>query len=112
MARLRDPGRAVKLAEATAPLSPSPRDLGLAYYRVGRWKECIVELKKVTEKLRRETVVTWLFLAMAHWQQGDKAAARRFYDEAAAWMAKHTSANCFDRSIRAEAAALLGVPKR
>jgi serine/threonine-protein kinase len=107
--RLRAPGRAVELAEAAAKFSPSPQGLGLAYYRAGRWKECIRELGKEAKALRRGSTVIGFFLAMGHWQGGDKGRARRLYHEAAALMAKAKLPSYAERSVQAEAAKLLGM---
>ncbi len=51
----------------------------------------------------------WLFLAMAHWQLGDKGAARKWYDQAVQWMEKFAPRNDEILRFRAEAAALLQV---
>jgi hypothetical protein len=49
------------------------------------------------------------FLAMAHWQLGDKDQARQGYDESVEWMDKHQPGNAELRCFRAEAAELLGI---
>ena len=46
---------------------------------------------------------------MAHWQLGEKEAARKWYDQAVAWMDKNQPNNEELRRFRAEAAELLGV---
>ncbi len=52
----------------------------------------------------------WFFLAMAHWQLGDKKQARQWYDKAVTWMDKHKPFGEEELTrFRAEAAALLGV---
>jgi hypothetical protein len=51
----------------------------------------------------------WFFLAMAHWQRGDKKQARQWYDTAVRWMEKNKPQDDELRRFRAEAAALLGV---
>ncbi len=51
----------------------------------------------------------WLFLAMAHWQSGDKDEARRWYNEAIAWMEEKKPADEQLQRFRAEAAELLGL---
>ena len=50
----------------------------------------------------------WLFLAMAHWREGETAKANRWYDKAAAWMNEQNSRNEELVRFRADAAALLG----
>ena len=51
------------------------------------------------------------FLAMAHWQLGDKSKAREWFDKAAAWMEKGKQDDANLKRFRAEAAELLGVGK-
>jgi hypothetical protein len=47
------------------------------------------------------------FLAMAHWQVGDKKQARRWYDKAVLWMEVNRPGDDELRRFRAEA--LLGI---
>jgi tetratricopeptide (TPR) repeat protein len=98
--------RAMALAEV-AKASAIPRILGMAYYRAGRWPESIRELEKDTQELNGVA----LFLAMAHWKNGDQARARRLYDQTASKMDSPGYTQYGDRCLRAEAEALLGVAK-
>src|SRR5439155_23216476 len=75
------PARALELAEAAAGVSPNPVNLGIAYYRAGHWQDSIHVLERETTEVRRANVLPFLFLAMAHWQNGDKDQARKIYDE-------------------------------
>ena len=50
----------------------------------------------------------WFFLAMSHWQLGDKKQARQWYDQAVAWMDKHMPQNEELIRFHAEAAEVLG----
>jgi hypothetical protein len=59
------------------------------------------------------------FLAMAHWQQGEKVEARHWYDRAVRWMEKNkqllenTKPHQAElRRFRAEAAELLGIEEK
>jgi hypothetical protein len=52
----------------------------------------------------------WLFLAMAHWQLGDKPQALKWYAQAVDWMDKHPSADAELHRFRAEATELLSGP--
>ena len=57
----------------------------------------------------------WFFLAMAHWQLGEKEKARQWHDRAAQWMDdnKEGVSNTEElRRFRAESAELLGVSKQ
>ena len=63
------------------------------------------------EKLaaKRGDATDWFFLAMAHWQLGDKDEARKWYDKAVEWMDKNQPKNEELLRFRAEAAELLGI---
>jgi hypothetical protein len=50
-----------------------------------------------------------IFLAMAHWQKGEKERARRLYDQAVGWIDKTKPLDEELARFRAEATALLGV---
>ena len=91
-ARLRDPKRAIELAKDAVALAPrsarSWQALGLARYRTGAWKDSIAALEKsieLREDVREDAgnSFQWFFLAMAHWQAGNKEQARKWYDRAA-----------------------------
>jgi tetratricopeptide (TPR) repeat protein len=81
----------------------------VAAYRLGDWKAA---LDARQEKLRRRPIaaVDRLFLAMTHWQLGDKIEARKWYDEAMTEIAKDDKAPDTDLSnLRQEAEQLLGI---
>ncbi|NQT37336.1 MAG: tetratricopeptide repeat protein [Planctomycetes bacterium] len=90
--RLRDSDRAVKLANRAVELAPkkghSWGTLGTARYRAGDWKGAIEALEKANELRFGGHAEDWFFLAMAHWQLGNKTEARQWYDKAAEWMGK------------------------
>jgi tetratricopeptide (TPR) repeat protein len=139
--KLRDPGQAVELARKAVELAPEERaywyTLGVAQYRKGEWKAAIEALTKsivlrnggdglsgggITTPpldLTRSMVLrnggdgfNWFFLAMAHWQLGDKPQARSRYDKAVAWMEKYQPKDEELIRFRAEAAALMGVNEK
>jgi tetratricopeptide (TPR) repeat protein len=84
--------------------------LGVAHYRIGDWKAAIEALKKSDELLPGQHFsFDAFFLAMAHWQVGDKDEARKWYDQAALWMDKNQPANEELRRFRAEAEELMGI---
>jgi WD40 repeat protein len=115
--RLRDPSRAVELAKQAVELAPQEgghwNTLGIAQYRAGDWKAAITALEKSMELLsgQQESFNTF-FLAMAHWQLGDKDEARRWYDQAVEWTDKHQPKNEDLRRFRAEAAELMGLNEK
>ncbi len=55
------------------------------------------------------TPTDWFFLAMAHWKNGDRDQARRWYDKAVDEMAKHPSSDPDLKRFRIEAELLLGI---
>jgi hypothetical protein len=54
----------------------------------------------------------WFFLAMGHCQLDQNEEARKWYDQAVAWMDKHQPQNEELRRFRAEAAELLGIERK
>ena len=110
--QLRDPAEAVQLARAAVQIEPNSWQywdtLSVAAYRAGDWK---TSLDARQEKLQRHPIDTddRLFLAMTHWQLGDKAAARQSYDEAMTEIANDASASDSTSSLRQEAEQLLGI---
>jgi tetratricopeptide (TPR) repeat protein len=111
--QFRDSDRAVRLAKEAVELAPEGGDcwrtLGVARYRARDWKAAVAALKKATELRSGGDSAEWFFLAMAHWQLGDKQQARSWYDRAMRWMDEKQPRDEKLRRWRAEAAALLGV---
>jgi tetratricopeptide (TPR) repeat protein len=115
--KFRDPPRAVELAEEVVQNAPKFADkwitLGVAYYRIGDWKNAIAALEK-SETLApgRFTDINGFFLAMSQWQLGEKEEVRKWYDKAVAWMEKNDPKNEELRRFQAEAEELLGIKKK
>jgi serine/threonine protein kinase/WD40 repeat protein len=122
-ARLRDPARAVELAQKAVKLAPKEaicwNTLGVAHYRAGHWKEAIAALTRSME-LQKGALESYdtFFLAMAHWQLGEKEKARQRYDWAAQWLDKNKDRLLGDgvcleelNRFRAEAAELVAPPE-
>ena len=110
--KLRDPKRAVELAMKAVELAPrsgwSWHVLGSVRYRNGAWKESIVDLEKsIAVRNDGGDSWHWFFLAMAHWQLGEKGKAREWYDRAVEWMDKYQPKHEELRRFRAEASELL-----
>jgi tetratricopeptide (TPR) repeat protein len=109
-----------KLDEATTcyhrAVELSPREsyfcnsLGTALYRARRWKEAIETLQRA-DQLRGGNYNAF-FIAMAHWQLGNKAEARRWYDQAAQWMDENKPKYEGLRRFREEAAELMGIEEK
>jgi tetratricopeptide (TPR) repeat protein len=115
--KFRDPKRAVELAKMAVELAPKEErfwnTLGIARYRAGEWKDGIDALKKSDELLTGEaSAFNAFFLAMAHWQLGEKEEARKWFDQAVAWIEKNKPEDEELKRFREEAAELLGVKEK
>jgi serine/threonine protein kinase/tetratricopeptide (TPR) repeat protein len=115
-----DPPRAVEQAEKLARRSPrygfSWYTLGVARYRAGDWAGSIEALKKGMEFEGNGQMLGHfaVFLAMAHWQRGEKERAFQYYRTAQVWTGLCIPWPLFtDEFPRfwAQAATLLGRPK-
>jgi tetratricopeptide (TPR) repeat protein len=117
---VREPAQAVELAVKAVDARPKVggywNTLGVARYRAGHWSDAVAALEKSVQLGNGGDAFDGFFLAMAHWQLGDKDQARDCYDKAAAWM--ENNKRSIERSIglkdelqrfRAGAAALLKV---
>jgi eukaryotic-like serine/threonine-protein kinase len=109
----RDPGRAVASARKAVELGPEKgafwNTLGVAAYRAGDWAEARTALAKSMALGRGGDAFDWFFLAMAHWQRGEREEARKWYQQAVAWAEKHRPRDEELRRFRGEAAELLGM---
>src|SRR5262249_42563187 len=117
------PAKAVELAKEAVEVVAkvkhhSPREegdcwktLGVAQYRAGDWKAAVAALEKAMQLRNGGDSTGWFFLAMAHWQLGDKDQARKWYDKAGVWMDKNKPRDEELKRFRAEAAALLGIKR-
>jgi tetratricopeptide (TPR) repeat protein len=113
----RNPQRAIELAKEVVQYSPKRGDrwnvLGVAYYRAGDWRHAIAALEKSLELAPKESVAdNGFFLAMAHWQLGEKDQAQQWYTKAAGWMDQNPPSDPELFQFRKEAATLLGIPNR
>ena len=86
------------------------RWVGVALYRNGDWDEAIAALQDSVD-LGADIPHNWLFIAMAHWQQGNKEAARSLLEKSIAWREQNKPD---DELIRffAEAEKLIGPVSR
>jgi tetratricopeptide (TPR) repeat protein len=112
-AKFRDGKRAVELAKQAVEIEPQQgmwwNTLGAAQYRAGDWKAAIEALSKSMELRKGGDSFDWFFLAMTHWQLGQKEEARKWYEKAIAWMDKNLADNEELRRFRAEAEDLMAV---
>jgi tetratricopeptide (TPR) repeat protein len=86
--------------------------LGIAHYRAGNWEGALAALQKSIELRKPGNAYDEFFLAMTHWQLGNKAEARKWYDSAVRWMDKNQSGNIELRRFRAEASELLELKEK
>jgi tetratricopeptide (TPR) repeat protein len=110
-ARFRDPSHAAALAERAISRNPKSGDywntLGVARYRQGDWKAAITALEKSDKLNGGRQPIDALFLSMAHWQLGQPAEARKWFDRATDVLKKPGQETEEVRRFRAEAAMLL-----
>jgi tetratricopeptide (TPR) repeat protein len=112
--QVRNLPRALELAHEALALDPKSANswqiLGRVCYRKGDWKASISALtRSVDLSVAGAEADQAFFLAMAHWQLGEREKAREWYDTAVRWMEKNQPENAELRRFRAEAAPLLGI---
>jgi tetratricopeptide (TPR) repeat protein len=118
--KLRDPARAVQLAQRALDLSEQVghnwNTLGVAHYRAGNWKAAVEALDKSRAFRNGGDAFDFFFLAMACWQLGQKDAALKWYKQAVEWVEKNSQALAKDplhteelRRFRSEAETLLEI---
>ena len=81
---LRDPPRAVALAQRVLPPSAGHywRYLALAQYRSQQWQDAANSIQRAMDLRQGGDAFDWLLLAMAQWQLGQKNAALEKYAQA------------------------------
>jgi hypothetical protein len=104
------------LASAKRAIELAPNEggywntLGVAHYRAGDWKAALQALNKSNELLKgNELSFNAFFIAMAHWQMGNKDEARTWFDRAVDWMVQHKPNDRELQRFRSEAEALLKI---
>jgi hypothetical protein len=84
----------------------------VAEYRAGNWQAAIDAFEKSNELGKPPNRWHFLFLAMAHWQRGDKSRARELYQQAVESTEKNRPGDPEVEMFRAEAEALMGIKKK
>jgi serine/threonine protein kinase len=101
----------LQFAKQATEKSPSKGDLwntlGTAQYRLGNWQEAVAALEKSRTLRSGGDSYDFFFLAMTHWQLGEKDQARDSYQKAIAKLPKDKNEEL--RRIQEEAEKLLGV---
>ena len=82
--------------------------LGVVRYRLGDWAGAIEALDRTVE-LGTDSVVEWLFMAMARVKLGQSEEARVWYDRAREWIGTHTSEDEKLMRFEAQAREVLGI---
>jgi serine/threonine protein kinase len=106
---------AVKLAHKAVKLTPPskfrlPRHtLALAQYRSGDLKAARATMDSSMADSKGGDCREWFLLAMIQWRAGEKDAARQWFQRAARQMDETKLQSDMARSLRAEAARLLGI---
>jgi serine/threonine protein kinase/tetratricopeptide (TPR) repeat protein len=109
---LRDAVKALAHARKAVELGPMHEyhwdTLGVALYRNEEWKEAVGALEWSMTLGDTAIIERFFFLAMAHWQLGDKKQARTWYDRGAQAI-RNATLNATQRLAQVEAATLLGI---
>jgi tetratricopeptide (TPR) repeat protein len=108
---LRDPSRAVALAQRALVLHPIHGGFsftqGVAHYRAGDWQGAIAALEESNRVRLRGTAHNFFFLAMAHCRLGHADEARDWLQQGIAWMEAKAPQDEELLRFRAEAETLL-----
>jgi serine/threonine protein kinase/Tfp pilus assembly protein PilF len=111
--RFRNPGQALALAKGVVEQAPQVgiawNTLGVAYYRNGDWRAAVSALTKSMELRKGGDGLDWFFLAMAHWQLGERDSALKTYHRAVEWMTRASRSDDELCRFRDEAAEVLGL---
>jgi serine/threonine protein kinase len=83
--------------------------LGVAQLRNVHWKDAADALETSMRLNNGGDPNDWFPLAMARWQTGDRAEARRLFDQGAAWVKQRNSQDADMLQFRSEAARLFGI---
>ena len=109
-AQFRDEARAVRLAKQLLQQKPTVAEywslLGVAHYHQGDWNSAREALERAIDLDPKDRYAP-LFLAMTHWNQGEKEQAQSRFAMAVRTIEERYSADMRVRRFRTEAAALL-----
>ena len=113
----KNPERALTLARRSVELAPKRaiylNTLGVAQYRAGQHADAIATLNRsLAAGHGQSDGFDLFFLAMAHWQTGDKSRSLTCYHQAVEWSEQRQPENPELAVFRAEAAALLRLDKK
>jgi tetratricopeptide (TPR) repeat protein len=115
---LRDPGRALLLAQKALDLFPEAYYLwffrGVAYFRTGNFQAALRDLQAAKQRRprKRDNSLELFSIAMVHWQLGEKDEARNAYREGVQRIEEYRGDETWMLALRAEAAELLGIKEQ
>ena len=111
--KMRDPMRAVALAQEAVQLAPSSgsfwNTLGVTQYRAGDYKVAIESLEKSCALNSGGTAIDFFFLAMAKWQLENNVEARQLFEKGVEQIKEEQRNDPELIRFHAEAAELLGI---
>jgi serine/threonine protein kinase/WD40 repeat protein/tetratricopeptide (TPR) repeat protein len=109
--KFRNSSRALESAKRAVEMAPKEgfylNTLGIAQYRAGQWRSAIETFNETMELQKFLTSFDYFFMAMAHWQLGEKEPARKEYENAVEWMEKNQPTHEALVRFRAETEELL-----
>jgi eukaryotic-like serine/threonine-protein kinase len=110
----RDYDEALEHSKKALELAPNKglyyNTLALVEYRRGRWNDSIAAATRSIAIGNGGDASDWFFLALAHWQLGEKEKARTWFDKAVAWTKEKRPKNAELFQFWKEAAKLLALP--
>lgn len=84
--QFRDPKRAIRILKKILQDDPlwgrCWATLAIAHFELGQWDDALEAMQKSLEANKKETQLDQFFMAMMHWQCGNKHEARKWYDKA------------------------------
>ena len=108
-----DPTRALELAKRATELAAEDagcwNTLGVATYRTGDWNGSLTALRRSVTLSDGGGAHDFFFMAMAHWQLGNKDEAASWHARGVEWMDANLPDDEELRRFRAEAEELLGI---
>jgi serine/threonine-protein kinase len=106
--QFRDPERAVRVCRQAIELAPDnaryANGLGMAWYRAGKWNECIQAVQEAEKRRSEPSSYDLYVLALAYAKQGNKEQATRCNDQACKLMDQNCPGNIELAKLRTEAA--------
>ena len=110
----RDYDEALEHSKKAVELAPNKgsyyNTLALVEYRRGHWNDSIAAATRSIAIGNGGDASDWFFLALAHWQLGEKEQARTWFDKAVAWTKEKQPKNAELLQFWNEAAKLLALP--